>query len=184
MERDMRLAPLTDAEWPAQITDMLQGFAGSLNVYRTMAHNPALLRAWAGLREHVVVKTSLGRVRSEVVILRTGFRLGSDYEWSQHVARARKCGISDARILSLRGDLGGMSPEDALLAGAVDELLEAARLCDATVRALHAEVGKDGILDVIATVGFYSVLGYMLNTFGTPLDDDIAAELAAKPLPG
>ena len=36
--------PLTDAEWPEEIADLRDGFAGTLNVYRAMAHHPALLR--------------------------------------------------------------------------------------------------------------------------------------------
>ena len=116
--------PLTDADWPDEIADMLGGFAGGLNVYRTMAHNPALLRAWTDLREHVVNRTALGKQGSEVVILRTGVRLGSTYEWQQHVSRARKCGMDDARIRSLRGPVEGMAPGDALLAQA-DPLIAA-----------------------------------------------------------
>ena len=44
------LPPLTDAQWPSDLADLLKGFAGGLNVYRVMAHNPALLRAWEGLQ--------------------------------------------------------------------------------------------------------------------------------------
>lgn len=40
-------SPLTDADWPHEIDDLRDGFAGALNVYRLMAHHPALLRAWA-----------------------------------------------------------------------------------------------------------------------------------------
>ena len=175
--------PLTDAEWPEEIGDMLTGFAGGLNVYRTMAHNPALLRAWADLREHVVNRTALGKQGSEVVILRTGVRLDSGYEWRQHVARARKCGMEDARILSLRGPVEDMAPDDAVLARAVDELFSDARLSPDTARAVAGLVGAAGVIDLMATVGFYSTLGYLLNTAETPLDEDIAAELAANPLP-
>lgn len=182
MTHKLACPPLTDADWPEEIADMLSGFAGGLNVYRTMAHNPALLRAWADLREHVVNRTALGRLGSEVVILRTGLRLGSSYEWQQHVARARKCGIDDARILSLRGPVAAMAPEDAVLAQAVDELFARARLRPETARALSDRVGIAGAMDLMATVGFYSTLGYILNTAHTPLDDDIAAELAARPL--
>ncbi len=39
--------PISDAEWPEAIAEMKTGFAGALNVYRTMAHHPALLKAWA-----------------------------------------------------------------------------------------------------------------------------------------
>lgn len=182
MAAQVTLDPLADAEWPAIVADMLPGFAGGLNVYRTMAHHPALLRAWGDLREHVVNRSALGRQRLEVVILRTGIRLGSDYEWSQHVLRARKYGLSDARIASLRGPLDGMAAEDAVLARAVDELFDAHGLSRPTQAALTDLVGKHGMLDLLATVGFYSTLGFILNSFETPLDDDIASELAETPL--
>ncbi|ARE39260.1 hypothetical protein RGUI_1119 [Rhodovulum sp. P5] len=177
-------APISDAGWPEAVEDLRTGFAGGLNVYRTMAHHPALLRAWAPLREHVVNRSALGKERLEVVILRTGFRLGSDYEWAQHVVRARACGLDDARIRAVKGPLKDMNAGDRLLAGAVDELFADKALSATTQTDLVAGFGKAGMLDLIATVGFYSTLGYMLNSCGTPLDDDIAAELAAHPLPG
>lgn len=178
-----RFPPLADAEWPEEIADMRSGFAGGLNVYRTMAHHPALLRAWAPLRAHVVVDTALGPERSEVVILRTGTHLGSSYEWDQHVSRSRKLGIADARILSLRGPVEEMADEDATLCTAVDELFTDHRIAPATMEAVIALVGTGGLFDLMATVGFYSTLGFLLNTCDTPLDDDIAQGLAANPLP-
>lgn len=174
--------PIGDQDWPAEITDMLSGFAGGLNVYRTMAHHPALLKAWSDLREHVVRQTSLGAELSEVVILRTGTRLGSSYEWHQHIVRARKSGLVDARIARLGGPLEDVTGDDALLAKAVDELFDQSRLSEATTAGLKSKIGKHGILDLIATVGFYSTLGFILNSFGTPLDKDIADELIKNPL--
>ncbi len=178
----MKLSPLDDADWPEDIADMLSGFAGGLNVYRTMAHHPDLLRAWAALREHVVNRTSLGRERAEVVILRTGLRLGSDYEWSQHVLRARQFGLTDRRIASLRGAPELMAPEDALLARAVDQLFDDAALSGETLDGVKALAGTAGVLDLMTTVGFYSTLGFILNSFDTPLDADAEAELASNPL--
>ena len=178
---DTRFPPLTDAEWPETLADMRAGFAGRLDVYRVMAHNPALLRAWAGLRNHVVVENALGQQRSEVVILRTGHRLGSAYEFGHHISRGRACGMSDARIASLQGPLVAMAPEDAVLAGAVDALFDRARVSPAEHAAVEALVGVEGLFDVIATVGMYSTLGFIVNSFATPLDANIAAELAAKP---
>jgi 4-carboxymuconolactone decarboxylase len=177
-----RHAPIQDHAWPAEIADMLSGFAGGLNVYRTMAHHPALLAAWSNLREHIVNQTTLGAQRSEVVILRTGTRLNSSYEWHQHIIRARKCGMDDGRIASLGGAISGMSPDDAIIASAVDDLFANHKISSGTEATLRALVGTYGVLDVIATVGFYSTLGYILNTFDTPLDENIAAELVTNPL--
>lgn len=182
MSAPTEFRPLTDAEWPAEIADMLGGFAGGLNVHRTIARHPALLRAIAPLREHVVNATALGPQLSEIAILRAGRRLGSSYEWSQHIVRARARGLSDARIKAAAGPLAEMAADDATVAGAVDELFETHALSEASTRALLRLGGEGAVFDLIATVSFYSMLGYALNSFGVPLDEDIAAELEATPL--
>lgn len=171
--------PLDDPEWPAAIDDLRQGFAGALNVYRVMAHHPALLRAWAPLRQHVVRDNALGPERSEVVILRTAHRLDAPYEWGHHVSRARALGFPDARIAALAGQPSG---EDALIAEAVDALLDQRRLPEALDARLAGTLGRAAVFDLIATVGFYSILGWIVRSYATPLDAGVAAELAAAPL--
>lgn len=173
------IGPLADDLWPEEISDLKQGFAGALNVYRTMAHHPALTRAWASLRQHIVKDTSLGLERSEVVILRTGVRLGSAYEWAHHVSRARALGFSDDRIRAIREAPAG---EDALLTRAVDAIFDDHKLPAELEAELRQTIGKAGVFDLIATVGFYSVLGTILMTYDVPIDDNIRAELAANPI--
>ncbi len=174
-------APLSDADWPAELDALSDSFATRLDVYRVMAHRPALLAAWAPLRDHVVVQTALGAKLSEVAILRTGYRLNAPYEWAHHVVRSRKLGMSDARIASMRGPLDGMEPDDAVIAAAVDALFDDHRIGPDLVPQVVALVGSDGLFDLIATVGFYSVLGGILNTAQTPIDADVAAALEARP---
>lgn len=178
---NQKFPPLLDDLWPESVSSLKGGFATQLNVYRTMAHNPALLAAWAPLRQHVVKDNALGEELSEVAILRTGHRLGSSYEWAQHVHRARAVGMTDSRINKVRGPLENMRKDDATIARAVDELFYEKRLSPHTQSALVELVGKEGMFDVIATVGFYSTLGYILNSFETPLDDDIAQALEDAP---
>jgi alkylhydroperoxidase family enzyme len=176
------LGPIPDADWPEAVANLAAGFAGRLDVYRVMAHHPALLRAWAPLRQHVVLDTALGAERSEVVILRTGHRLGAAYEWAHHVVRGRAAGLSDARIAALAGPLDGIAGQDAVLAGAVDALLDRAALSPPEREALEALVGVEGVFDLMATVGFYATLGFIVKTFAVPVDADIAAALEARPL--
>jgi 4-carboxymuconolactone decarboxylase len=173
------LPPIADADWPDEIADMRPGFAGALNVYRTMAHHPLLLRAWAPLRQHLVKDSALGPVRAEIVVLRAARRMGSSYEWAHHVSRSRSLGMSDARIAAIAGRPDG---EDGLLVRAVDALFDLKRLPGDIEAELSATVGRQGALDLIAIVGFYSVLGYILMTYDTPLDAAVAAELTERPL--
>lgn len=167
--------PISDADWPADIADLREGFAGALNVYRTMAHHPALLQAWAPLRQHIVKDTALGPIRSELVILRAAHRMGSAYEWAHHVSRARILGMDDSRIAAMRGSPSG---QDGLIAQAVDQLFDQRKLSIGLEQALAEAFGREAVFDLIATVGFYSVLGYLLMTYETPLDAAVAAEMA------
>lgn len=180
MATDFR--PISDADWPELLAALKGGFATGLNVYRTMAHHPDLLAAWAPLRAHVVTAPALTPDQSEVVILRTGHRLGAAYEWAHHVHRGRKIGMSDPRIASIAGPTAAMSSEDATLARAVDELFDDRRLSPATQSALLDLIGAKGMFDLIATVGFYSVLGFIVESFATPIDAAVAAELKETPL--
>ncbi len=171
--------PLSDEDWPEECAELLEDFAGKLNVYRVMAHHPELLNAWATLRRHIVAESALGPDLSELVILRTAHRFGSAYEWAHHVSRARKLGMSDARIASMRDEPSGL---DGLIAGAVDALLDEKYFSPDLDRKLAETIGREAVFNLIATVGFYSILGYILKSYGTPIDHEIAAEMSANPL--
>ena len=175
--------PIGDEDWPPALEAMRGSFATSLNVYRVMAHHPALLAAWSTFRDHIVLQSSLDGASLEMTILRTGFRRSSHYEWQQHVVRGRQAGLSDKRIKSAR-----LSPDqatceqDALLIRCVDAIIDHDRLHADLQRGLVDRFGKEGVLDLMATVGMYSFLASMLNSFETPIDADIAAALQRAPL--
>lgn len=173
------IGPIPDPLWPDEVADLREGFAGKLNIYRTMAHDPDLLRAWAPLRQHLVTNSALGPERAEIVILRVGVRLGSSYEWAHHVSRARALGLSDRRIAAV---LHQGQDEDAVLIRAVDAILEQHKLPGPLERELRAEIGTQAVFDLIATVGFYLTLGTILMTYDVPIDEAVAAELAENPL--
>lgn len=162
--------PIGDRDWPDSLSHLQSSFATELNVYRMMAHHPRLLSAWAPLRQHIVKENALGLEMLEVVILRAGYRLGSHYEWAQHVNRARKLGFSDARIDAVRNGAKGL---DLQLVQAVDSLLDNHMLGRQQEAELASALGREAVFDLVATVGFYSVLGYLLMTYDTPLDDNI-----------
>lgn len=170
--------PVSDADWPEEIADLREGFAGALNVYRTMAHHPALLNAWAPLRQHVVKENALGPELTEVVILRAGLRMGSAYEWAHHVSRALALGFPEQRITAIRGNPEGV---DGLIVNAVDALFDKRMLAKKQEAELAEAIGRKAVIDLIAMVGFYSVLGYLLNTYDTPIDEAIQQEAQNMP---
>jgi 4-carboxymuconolactone decarboxylase len=177
------LPPLADAEWPPELADLLKGFAGGLNVYRVMAHHPELVRAWTGLRNHIVTANALTPQQQEIVILRAGFRWGSAYEWAHHVVRGRVAGLSDARIAHVRAAKDRLHADqiDDLLMTAVDHLIDDGRLPITLRETLMARIGAKAVLDLMATVGMYSTLAFILQTFETPIEADIARQAATLP---
>lgn len=162
--------PLPDEQLPADAP----AFAAKLNVYRTMAHNPALLAAWAPLRGHVVLGGALTEAQKEIVILRTGYHWGSAYERAHHVVRGRLAGLSDARIARTAkpAEDWDVADEDTALMAATDALLTHGRLSESQLKTLDPA----WLLDIMATIGFYSTLAFIVNSFETPIDPDIASK--------
>jgi alkylhydroperoxidase family enzyme len=177
---DLPCQPIQDEDWPTAISDLRDSFAGKLNVYRVMAHHPSLLRAWSPLRQHVVLDSALGSDRSEVVILRAAYRLQSDYEWNHHVSRARRLGFSEARILAVAGAPEG---EDGLIVRAVDSVIDERCLPPDLEKELTLSLGREGVFDLIATIGFYFILGTLLLTYKTPIEAELAKPGVYQPVP-
>ena len=168
------LAPIEEEAWPPLIEHLKGGFAGRLNIYRVMAHDAPLLKAWAALRDHVVLQSALTPAQRELVILRVGFRWRAAYEWAHHVSRAREAGVQDERIAaacepveSLRDD----NPDKPFIA-AVDRLLAKGNLDRASLALLVPLVGKEGVIDLMATVGMYTTLAFLAKSFEVPIEDE------------
>lgn len=173
---------VADEDWPEQLINLRGGPLAQLNVYKMMANHPSLLLAWSALRDHLVVHSALTPQQSELVILRTGWRWRSRYEWVHHVSRSRRVGLSDDVIARCARSAPAEAGGDALLLDVVDALMERGKLSEGLLARLQDLVGLKGSLDVMATIGMYTTLAFLLETFAVPVDDDVAAELAGDPL--
>lgn len=176
------LPPLENENWPSDVSDLRLGFAGRLNIYRVMAHHPELLRAWAAHRDHLVLANALGPRLTETIVLRIAARLGSDYEWAHHTVRGRQSGLPDELISAISRTPDELTGQEALIVGAVDQLIGQYRLDEDTKRELWRLIGPKGILDLMALVGMYSTLAFIGSSFSVEIDKDIAAELESNPL--
>src|SRR5690606_19337793 len=79
-----------------------------LNILRTLAHHPGLLRRYMAFGGEFMVRGLLDERIREIVVLRTAWLSRSEYEWGQHVVIARRLGLTNSEI-SL---LGSESPHD------------------------------------------------------------------------
>lgn len=174
-----RVAPLPRAEWDAEVTEMLAAMEMGgrvLNIFQTLARHPKLLKRWLVFGNHVLLKSTLSPRDRELLILRTGWNCSAEYEWGQHVLIGKQVGLSDEEIDRVtRGpDAPGWAASDADLLRAADELHRDSRIADATWSALAARYTTQQLLDLVFTVGQYTLVSMALNSLGVQLDDGIA----------
>ena len=169
-----RIAPLADDQLDDEQCEQLAPFRPSgrvLNIFRTLAHAPKALKrfnVWGG---YILGRgTSLPPRERELVILRTGWNCRSGYEWTQHVEIGIEVGVTREEIDRIKNgpDAPGWSPADAALLRAADELVADHFVSGATWAAL--DLTDKQRMDVVFTVGQYTQVSMMLNSFGVQLD--------------
>jgi alkylhydroperoxidase family enzyme len=170
-----RLEPLAPEELDPEVRRLLDG-RPPLAIFRTLAHHPKLLKRWLVFGNHVLAKSSLAPRDRELAILRVGWLCRSGYEWSQHAAIARREGLSDEEIerVALGPDAPGWSDAERALLRACDELRADSFVGDATWAALSERYDTRQLLDLIFTVGQYTLVSMALNTLGVQLEEGAA----------
>jgi len=144
----------------------------ALNIFRVLANHPDLTRRWLVFGNHILGKSTLDARTRELVILRTGWLSGSDYEFGQHVLIAREAGVSDDDIYRTRTgpDDAGWSDADRAALRAADELHADQQITDPSWAALTAHFDTQQCMDLVFTVGQYVLVSMALNAFGVPRD--------------
>jgi len=173
-----RIAPLADSESSGEAAEQLQRAAQNgrvINIFRTLAHHPKLMKRWTVFGNHILSKSTLDPRERELVILRIGWLCKSEYEWGQHVLIGLRSGLDDADIRRIQEgpDASGWAPFDAALLRATDELHRDAMISDATWKQLAERYDTQQLMDLVFTVGQYNLVSMALNSFGVQRDDGV-----------
>jgi alkylhydroperoxidase family enzyme len=147
------------------------------NIMRFALRHPAVANVFAGMIDVAVFHGALDARLREIAILRVGWRIGSVYEWSNHVGVARGVGLTDDEIVAIRSaDASVLTEADLVAIRVVDDVLEETRVSESTLAAARAVVGDgDALLELVTIPAFYRAIGTMLLTYGVPLEDGLAA---------
>jgi alkylhydroperoxidase family enzyme len=70
-------------------------------------------------------------------------------------------------------DAAGWSAHESAMLRAVDELIGAGEIADATWQLLAAEFDDQQMMDLVFTVGAYEILALAFRSFGIELDQDL-----------
>jgi 4-carboxymuconolactone decarboxylase len=170
-----RTAPLSDAEMNESQRALVAPYAvdGRIdNVFRTVAHHPDLMKRWLPFVNHILLKSTLSLREREILILRTGWLCRSEYEWAQHIRGGKRAGLSDADIGCIMKGRNLGAKEDLLLRAA-DELHAHKRIADATWAAVARHYSTQQLMDIVFTVGQYTMVSMVLNSLGIEVDDNL-----------
>lgn len=122
-------------------------------------------------------RTTLERRIVEFAISVTAWAWESNVEWVAHARAAKQYGVSDETLASV---LDGRRPE-----GAPPDELATYDFCVALHRTHHvpadvykravASFGEQGVVEMIAAIGYYTFVSMTLNAFEIPVGDGVKA---------
>jgi alkylhydroperoxidase family enzyme len=159
---------------PPLAAELLEERLGSLNVARTIGQNPALLKAWGVFATYILgPELSLSPRERELAILRVGWNHQAGYEWGHHVAIARGIGMTEQDILAVQE--GSRSPHltelECLIVQAADDIKSCAEISGQTWDGLKAHYSDQQMLDLIFTIGQYTLVCIALNSIKVQLEE-------------
>ena len=165
-----RIPPLPPEEQDDRARELLGGVridAPASNIFTTLVRNPGLYAKWLPFGGKLLAGKLPPRER-ELLILRTGWRCRSEYEWGQHAVVGRAAGLTDDEIARVAAgpDAAEWSADDALLLRAADELHDASTLSDGTWAALAARYDERQLIEIPMLVGHYHMVAMTLNALG------------------
>ncbi|MGH7935035.1 MAG: carboxymuconolactone decarboxylase family protein [Candidatus Binataceae bacterium] len=148
-----------------------------LNVFRMLLQNPTVAHAAAGLLGTLMNKNSIEARTRELIILRTAWRTGSEYEFCRHMLRSRKLAMSEQEILGVRDPVNcaAYSEVDRAVINMADELSDRAQVARETMAMLERAFTPAQIVELVIAAGNWRMFAALFNTAELPLDDDIAA---------
>lgn len=185
--RGHRFAPLTwDTMNPEQLAmaeSVMAGKRASMQgPYNVLMRSPALGNLAQQFGEHTRFNSSLPVAMNELVILLVARFWTSQFVWWAHKRIALDAGLDPAVVDAVAGgcapDLATLSSDIAAVYGFAHELLEMKQVSDATHAALVLHYGERGVVDVMGTISYYTLVSMCLNVDQYPLPEGAQAELA------
>jgi 4-carboxymuconolactone decarboxylase len=138
------------------------------NVY---LRSPELAQEIRKVGEHIRFKSSLPARLNEFAILITARHWGSQYEWVAHHRLALKAGLAPAVAEDLAQGKrpNGMQEDETAIYNFSHELHNQHGVSDASFKAVADRFGEQGVMDLIAVNGYFTLVSMVLNVDRTPV---------------
>ena len=139
--------------------------------FNVFLRSPELGEDLQRVGSYIRFRSVLGPKLTELAILVTARHWSAQYEWHAHHRLAMQAGLSPAiadAIAQGRRPANMDADEEAVYQFS-RELHEDKRVSDATYAKVRDRFGEQGVMDLIAVNGYYSLVSMVLNVDRTPI---------------
>ncbi|HEX4111555.1 MAG TPA: carboxymuconolactone decarboxylase family protein [Stellaceae bacterium] len=167
--------PARDAMTPEQrrMADaIVAGPRGSLRgPFPVLIHSPVMGDIAQRLGAYVRFESVLPPKLRELAILTVARHWTAQYEWYAHRELAMKAGLAPAiaDAIAAAGTPTGLDADEQAIYNFARELLTTSQVADATFAAVKERFGQQAVVDLVATMGYYSLVAMTLNVNRTAL---------------
>ena len=139
--------------------------------FNVFLRSPELGNSLQQAGSYIRFKSVLGFKLNELAILVTARYWSAQYEWFAHHRLALQAGLDPkiAEDIANGRTPSGMSREEAAVYQFSRELHYDKQVSDATYKAVLDLFGEQGVMDLLAVNGYYSMVSMILNTDRTPI---------------
>ena len=155
---------------------------GAAGPFNALLRSPEVADRVQRVGEYVRFQSTIPAALNELAILITGRFWGAQYEFWAHRRLARAAGLPDAVIDAVAEGRrpAAMTPDEHLVYDFCTELFRDKAVSDRAFKAVVDRFGEQGVIDLIAASGYYSIVSMVLNVDRYPLPE--GEEPPLKPL--
>jgi 4-carboxymuconolactone decarboxylase len=168
------------APYAAEVEEQLSKLMGGserppLKLFRTLMKHLPLAKAWGTLGSHNLARGALAVRDRELIILRTCWLNGCEYEWGVHAkVYARAAGLSREQYMATARasfEHSSWSGHDRDVLAFADGLHATAKAAPGLLESLREQWDEAQLLEACEIAGFYHGVAYMANVAGVELED-------------
>jgi alkylhydroperoxidase family enzyme len=154
-----------------------------LNLFRMLAHAGTTGKRALSLGSALLSQLDLPPKLRELAILQVAHEAGADYEWVQHVPLARSVGVTQAHIEAIEQG----SRDQSLFTGQEQQVLHFTKdvywdrtISDEDFAAMTQAFTSREIVELLLTIGFYTMLARVMKVLEIDLDAPAGERLLAQ----
>ncbi len=147
--------------------------------FGVLLHNPPIADLVAKLGAQIRFQSHLPPAEEELAIIAVAREANCHVEWSGHVRLARRNGVREEAIDSLRNRQApqGLTEEESVVVRYVHELMRTRKVSAPVYAAALARFGVPTLMELTTLIGYYTMLAGVLNAF------EVVPPPDAEPLP-